>query len=370
MVRLKRGLPAVLLLFLVFMQEGQSTEWLMSYEGGVTAISQRPSDERVDEEWTASADLRLSWERGNRTVVAYFEANSTPDANGVATVIPESNVDAGTALDEDRRGRAQLSELYYSRRFGNDRVVNLGLIDPSAYMDTSRITNDENLQFLGVSFVNNPTIEFPDYTVGGVFEQKYGERGPVVRLIVTSSNGLADNTNVSYAQVVDIDDPDKGLFIGLRTGWKTDFQLLSVGVWWHTAPHVAINDAANDNLNNQGAYIVYGWQSKPHAINVRLGIANDEVTSAADFYSVAYRFKYHKIAIGAGYAVTKISQNVTAPGVDDTQQSEVYFRYTLYPRWYLTASIQNIKNSAFDATGSVYDADLTISGLRLTYQIE
>jgi len=71
--------------------------------------------------------------------------------------------------------------------------LTVGLLDPSGYLDRRRITNDENVQFLGASFVNNPTIEFPDYTLGLVYERPGNAGGPQINAVLTSSNGLIDN---------------------------------------------------------------------------------------------------------------------------------------------------------------------------------
>jgi hypothetical protein len=108
----------------------------------------------------------------------YLEGNSTLDASRASSVLVETNADAGTALDPDRRGRVQLSELNYQLHRPAGRELTFGLLDASGYLDRTRITNDENVQFLGASFVNNPTIEFPDYTLGAVYQSPAAGRRP------------------------------------------------------------------------------------------------------------------------------------------------------------------------------------------------
>ena len=149
----------------------------------------------------------------------YIEGNSTPRANGVSSLLPEANTDAGSALDRDRRGRLQISELNYAHRFGKALTVTAGLLDVSGFFDQSRIASDENTQFLGVSFVQNPTIEFPDYALGLVIEQSW-ETNTVWRAGLTSSNGLADNPNLSYAQLVNVGEDSKGVFAVTSLTWK------------------------------------------------------------------------------------------------------------------------------------------------------
>ena len=125
--------------------------------------------------------------------------------------LPEANTDAGTALDRHRNGRIQISEFDYLHRRGRRHALTLGLIDPSSYFDQRRIASDENTQFLGASFTGSPTIAFPDYTPGGVYERT-GTRGVTVRAAIAGSNGLADNPDASCAQPLELDAPGKGLF--------------------------------------------------------------------------------------------------------------------------------------------------------------
>ena len=139
-----------------------------SYEAGLTAIALNTSDKRIKNEETASADLWLRWQMPSGRWALYLEGNTTPRTDGVSTVIGESNADAGTALDEIRRGRVQISVLDYTHNWDATRSLTVGMIDASSYLDVSRIANDENTQFLGVSFVNNPTIQFPDYAGGSL----------------------------------------------------------------------------------------------------------------------------------------------------------------------------------------------------------
>ena len=138
--------------------------------GGATLTHQSTDDPRIRSEWSASADLVLTWTRAQGEWRIYFEGNSSPHANGVSTHLPEANADAGRALDNDRKGRVQISELAYAHQLSSAQTLTLGLLDITGYFDQSRIASDENTQFLGVSFVQNPMIEFPDYALGVVYE--------------------------------------------------------------------------------------------------------------------------------------------------------------------------------------------------------
>jgi porin len=146
----------------------------------------------------ASFDLFLKASLLRGTVHLYVEGNTTPFHDGVSRRIPEANTDAGTALNRSGEGRIQVSELRLIWPIFQGSHVHLGLLDATGFLDVSQIANDENLFFLGGPFVNNPTIEFPDYALGAGLDGGLTDNGKLCyAVILTSSNGLADNPDVS-----------------------------------------------------------------------------------------------------------------------------------------------------------------------------
>jgi len=333
--------------------------------GGITLLGQSATDQRVENDITASIDLGITWPSSNGRWYMYLEGNNTPDDRGVPTLLIESNADAGTALDKDREGRLQLSELNYQFSLSQNSSLVLGMLDASAYMDSSKITNDENTQFIGVSFVNNPTIEFPDYALGLVQNINF-DTHKSLSFILTSSNGLADNTNVSYGQLVNIDEPDKGMFFATRYGYETKNSLLGLGVWTHTAPHESF-DGLSNKRKNYGAYVVSGRKWKHHAINYRLGIANPDVTAAHQFIALTYQYTWQDWTFGAASSKITLSDQVDSLTMDNTQQTEVYLRHEVSPGYFITGSLQHLVNSGFDASNEIYDDRIYISTIRMSY---
>ena len=163
MINIKVGLSMFVAIFMFFMLLTQSAKAEednnITYEAGVTAVALDTTDKRIKNEETASADLYLHWQRPNGMWTLYLEGNTTPLINGVSSILGESNADAGMALDERRQGRVQISSLYYTHDWDTSHTLTAGMIDASAFLDVSRIANDQDTQFLGVSFVNNPAIE-------------------------------------------------------------------------------------------------------------------------------------------------------------------------------------------------------------------
>jgi hypothetical protein len=155
---IKRFLQALLGLTVLSTPLAVGSEWKMS--GGVTSTYQIASDDRVDPEVLASADLVIQRLFKNSDLRLYIEGNSTPGSRGVSAILPEVNTDVGSALNNNRKGRIQISELAYHHVFSDQHELTLGFIDVTGYFDQSRIASDDNTQFLAASFVQNPTIDF------------------------------------------------------------------------------------------------------------------------------------------------------------------------------------------------------------------
>jgi porin len=328
-------------------------------------IHQRSDAAHINNETTASADVILSRLNAGDGWVVHVEAASTLDSMGVANRLPEANSDAGSAQDEQGKGRLQLSELYYQYKFSANQQLSAGLIDVSGFFEQSRIASDEATQFLGASFTGNPIIEFPDYALGAVYQHELAN-GPVLRAAVSSSNGIADNSTRSYSQLLSVREKDKGVFAVVSASWKTPAYLLRLGAWANTAAHSTL-DGNSGNADNYGVYLLAGYQHGQHAVNTRFGLANDNVSKASAFTSVGYQYSTGAYVLGAGAARAYLSANVVDPLLDDTQQYEVYVRYAVTQAVSLTGDIQRIYNSDFGELSENRDQAHTVYGLRLSY---
>lgn len=335
------------------------------FSGGVTGIVLSTDDNRIGTDQTASADFDIERATRNGSWFVYVEANTTLDVNAASTVLVESNADAGTALDVDRDGRVQVSELNYRLDRPGERLT-VGLLDPSSYLDRSRITNDENVQFLGVSFVNNPTIEFPDYTIGAAYERAARNRVPQINAVITSSNGIADNPNLSYSQLIQVVEDTKGVFGAVGVGWLNEAGFVRVGTWFNTRDHREIGGTGTD-ADNYGVYTVLGRSWDRHGVSLRLGLANDKVTEGSKFVALAYRVRWRDHAIGVGAARTYLSDRETDPTLDDSTQIEIFGRSALTAAAHVTLSVQRLKHSSFHALASDPRSSITIAGARFHY---
>lgn len=339
----------------------------VTWEGGITGVYQYPDEERTDDEITASADLFVTIPRASGEWFIYIEAATTPDANAVSALYPTANADAGSVLDGDGDGGIQVSELNYTFRLEGRRSLMVGLIDPSAWLDRSRATNDENQHFINGSFVNNATIEFPDYTLGGVMRWRADDNRPEVTLIAASSDGLADLPDRSYQDLFNIGEEERGAFLAGGASWLRERYSLRLGAWLRTDDHPELSDP-EDTAMNYGAYGVAGWQSGGHVLNARVGVANESVSVASGFLALAYERQTRWGLFGAGIARSFLSDHLQEAPLSDTTDAEVFFRVPVAGgNAHVTPSIQYVENPGFDASGTRASTDVLIAGVRLRW---
>ena len=336
----------------------------IAWAGGVTAVFQLADDDRVDPELTASADLFITIPRTAGEWLIYIEGSTSPDKNGVSALYPTANADAGSVLNEDGDGGIQISEFNYTFRLNDDRSLMVGLINPSAWLDRSRIANDENQHYLNGSFKNNATIDFPDYTFGAVFRWPGSKSRPEVSLVISSSDGKADMPDRSYQDLLKLTSDERGAFLGFGASWLRDSTSLRVGAWLRSDDH-AVAGNPDESEKNYGVYGVLGWQRAANAVNIRLGLANEDVSVATRFAAIAYQRQIRSGLLGIGVARTVIANNFRQGNLENTSAAEVFYRIPLGQlNGHITPSFQYVENPGFDASGPTASSSAVVAGVR------
>ncbi|MDH5435143.1 MAG: hypothetical protein OEX83_00145 [Gammaproteobacteria bacterium] len=338
-------------------------------EGGMTATFQASDDNRVDNEGFASFDLVTTIPTRGGEWTIYLEGNTTPGSDHVSTRIGESNGDIGSATDRNGEGRIQVSELHYTTGVGPGSLT-VGLVDAGGFLDGSDVANDETAQFLGGTFVNNPTIGFPDYTLGFAYHIDNGEKNPSYTFFLGSSHGLGDNANKSYSQLIDVTKDvdathEKGVFAAAEVGLPLAGTMVRAGVWTNTSDQDR-NDG-NGTDENYGLYGVVDGSVGKVKWNMRLGWANDEVASAESFIGFAAEMPVAGMTMGAAIGHVVQSDQVSAGAKDDKNHAEIYLKHDYSDNFSITPSIQFIENSGFDSSNTTFDDSQTIFSMRANY---
>jgi hypothetical protein len=339
---------------------------LLEIETGFTATTQSSNESRINNESFISFDLLTTIPAGSDHWAIYLEGNSSPQNNGISSILGESNADAGTALDQNSKGRFQISEIQFSRST-RSYELNIGMLDICHYFDVSDFANDPSTQFISSSLVNNPSIEFPDYTLGTVYTYKNKPVGISVTFALTSSHGLGDNPDASYSELMDIRATGKGIFSAFELTQLLGFATLHAGAWLNTADHTRLDDFGNGKENNSGLYLSIDSRIKSINFNLRLGQADEDISETALFWGLAGEISITNSKLGLGYTHSKLSNQAVSTSRNDSSQLEIYYALDITKDLIMTPSLQILKNTAFDSSSTVYDSNIKIITLRASY---
>lgn len=335
------------------------------FEGGVTVTGQFSNAKRVNNEILASFDLFGNAPLGDGQLSIYLEGNLSPSSRGIANQLGIVNADAGSALDRNDNGRLQLSELHYLWPIQNGEVY-LGLIDPTRFLDASDIANDETQQFIGAGFVNNPLIDFPDYTLGLAYHYVASDDQPGFAAMLSSSHGIANNPNRSYRQLIQLFDQEKGLFAGAELYYPWHNFKIRTGLWINSASKQRI-DKSQRNAKNYGVYTSIDAEAGNHQLNFRYGYTNPDVTTSNHFAAIAYQYQYKQATFGLGLAHQRITHKTTDSTNQPNTQAELYLRINPVQGLSMTPSVQYLHGKSSSQNNQQLSKHNWVAGLRLSY---
>ena len=335
------------------------------FEGGVTITGQFSNAKRVNNEILASFDLFGNTSLGDGQLSVYLEGNLSPSMRGIASQIGIANADAGSALDRNDNGRLQLSELHYLWPIQNSELY-LGLIDPTRFLDSSDIANDETQQFIGAGFVNNPLIDFPDYTLGLAYHYVAGDDQPGFVMMLSSSHGIADNPNRSYRQLIQLFDQDKGMFAGAELYYPWRNFKFRTGLWLNSASKQRI-DKAQSNAKNYGVYTSIDAVSGDHQWNLRYGYTNPDITTSNHFAAMTYQYQYKQATLGLGLAHQRTTHKTSDYTNQPNTQAELYLRINPISGLSITPSIHYLHGKSSSQNTQQLSKHNWVAGLRLSY---
>jgi hypothetical protein len=175
--------------------------------------------------------------------------------------------------DVDEDNDSHITEAWYKQNFWHEKLaLTIGKLDATVNWDNNVFGNDETKQFIGAIFRNNPTIEFPDNTLGLKFQTKLPE------WLEISLGMLSSNCNLEKV--------DQHVFGIAQINVKTNFDSLEgnyrfIG-WRNSCSHMLWSDPSKDG-NAYGFALCFD-QQLPAGIGLlaRYGYTNPEVFNVDD----------------------------------------------------------------------------------------
>ncbi|MEJ2685756.1 MAG: hypothetical protein P8124_00865 [Gammaproteobacteria bacterium] len=299
----------------------------------------------LDSEANAAVDMALSLPVGAGALELELKGSSTPPRNGVSSVLAVANASVGESVGSDERGRIVPWQAFYRHPAGNGSVA-VGLLDVTGWLDGNDVASDEFTQFLGASFVHNPTIDLPSASFGAAYNVGLG-RGFGLAAVAVNATGVEPRYRTAFLPARH----GNGLFGALELQWSGSGLAANLGAWVNSRHHDDDGDGVDDERLAKGrARGLYGNLSGSAAggqWNLRLGWADPRVQAPARFAAVAYSHPFGKAVVGAAAGRTFPSNRLPGPHGALTQ-AEVYVRFPVYRSVTLTADLQHIAHAGFD----------------------
>ncbi|MES1925792.1 hypothetical protein [Salinisphaera sp. T31B1] len=343
-------------------QQGNTRQDRAAVSGILIGTFQNTSQDRVDGqsvEAEGNGQLYLFGDRdmGPGTWHLEVRAGTTPRSRGVTRFYGEVNDSVGETVDADGNGRIAATQFYYELdAAGGDLAV--GLLDATGLLDANDVADDEYTQFLGTSFVNNPSVDYPSFALGADYQRDINDNLGF-QAFLSSSGGLGDQDDPTYGNVFDVGESGKGVFAGTEMLWEAGPLYGDVGVWYNGADHTELAHPGRDRKTNYGTYTSIGSGLAGGQWVAQGGIANDKVAAAANFMGLAYEHPAGDVIVGTGVARIGVSDDQPEPA-DSVVQAEVYARIPLGRDVYVTPDLQYVNNSGFDPTLD----DVLVAGAR------
>ena len=144
---------------------GMTYVYQANVKGGLSTHSRRGRHSgSYDLEMWADLEKLLGFESGS---IYMLVEGGWPDAEG----INELSVGSAFGTNADAIGNEAIlvKELYYEMPvLGDNITLMIGKMDFTGIFDASAYADDECTQFLNAAFVDDPTIPFPEYSLGAV----------------------------------------------------------------------------------------------------------------------------------------------------------------------------------------------------------
>ncbi|MBA7484810.1 Porin B [subsurface metagenome] len=316
-----------------------------------------------------SADLRklLGFETG--TVLVHLEGG-WPDEEGIDGL----SVGSAFGVNADAVGNNAIivKQLYYEGPIFNDNLtLMIGKIDFTGVFDCSAYADCECTQFLNAAFVDNPTIPFPQYSLGAVLRWNLTDSWYLTGGI---ADAQADGRETGFRTAFGDEDY---FFYVLETGITRQLNSANgpmpgtyrIGMWNDPQPK-ANSDATKNYRDDAGFYLscdqmLAKENSDPQdnqglGAFFRFGYAPSKKNDITNFWSFGFQYQgpfegRDEDVFGVGFAQGFFADSADSTYTEDYESVvEVYYNVQVTPWFNLSPIFQYVANPG--GMGSASDA--------------
>ncbi len=301
------------------------------------------------------ADIELSW-KPIKTGEFYMRIHAG-EGNGADNILEGVALFADlNTINDDNPDDSEIDvlEAYYTQTLFDDMLsVSFGKTEPFAFVDDNEFANDENSQFVGKPFVNNPMFDSED------------EYGPILALSF-NPKFFKPLRNVTFTALVQSSSYPRNSAGRQKDEWSNFFR----------RPLVAGQITYSPTIRGMsGNYRIYGWvQTYKHdkianktgtdegwgvglscdqylteriGVFGRFGYQNDEVYEAPIFYSAGAYIKglipiRKDDELGIGFAGLKANHAFDEHHTE--YHGEAYYKFVFSDNFALTLDLQYVEN--------------------------
>ena len=298
-----------------------------------------------------------------------------PDTEG----IDEVSVGSTFGVNADAIGNRTMDvvELFYEGPlFGEAVNLMIGKIDFTAVFDSSAYADDETTQFLNGAFVDDPTIPFPDYSLGAVLTWNLTDSWYVMGGVADAqADGRESGFNTTFHK-------EDYFFYVLETGITPRLRSAKgplrgayrAGLWYDPQDKQRFS-SSKTRRDDTGFYLSFdqlSWKENDDAEDTqglgffgRYGWASSKVNEVTNFWIAGIQYQglipdRDDDVLALGFA-QGIFSNQAAAYIDDYETvCELYYNAQITSRLAISPSIQYIANPGGDGTTS----DAVVLGVR------
>jgi len=340
---------------------GITSVYQANVKGGTSTHARRGRHSgSYDLEMSVDLQKLLGFETGN---IYLLVEGGWPDAEG----IDASSIGSAFGVNADAIGNDAMlvKELYYQGPvFSDNLTLMIGKIDFTCVFDASAYADCECTQFLNAAFVDDPTIPFPQYSLGVVLNWDITDSWYLTGGV---ADAQADGRETGFRTTFHDEDY---FFYALETGITVGNGTYRVGLWNDPQPKGSDNKRDDVGIYTSCDWMLHKENSDPEDSQglggfFRYGYAPSKKNDITNFFSLGLQYQglfdgRDDDVFGVGYGRGFFSNTAADYTKDYESVCEAYYNAQITPWFVFGPSIQYVANPGGDKTIK----DAVVFGLR------